>query len=96
MGSPRNLLDKDGNPLDLQLVVYADALDDAIGGLALINIDSREMAAKILDVGGVAVLSGTAFGEGGDGYLRLSYANSVENINEAIARMKPVVEPHVL
>ncbi|MFQ5810384.1 MAG: pyridoxal phosphate-dependent aminotransferase [Armatimonadota bacterium] len=59
------------------------------------NIDCREMAAKILDEGGVAVLSGTAFGEGGDGYLRLSYANSIENIEEAIARMKPVVEPHV-
>ncbi len=58
------------------------------------DIDCREMASKILDVGGVAVLSGTAFGEGGDGYLRLSYANSVENINEAIARMKTVVEPH--
>jgi probable DNA repair protein len=45
-GSPRNLLDKDGNPLDLQLVVYADALEDVIGGLALINIDSREISYK--------------------------------------------------
>ncbi|MEN6547162.1 MAG: pyridoxal phosphate-dependent aminotransferase, partial [Armatimonadia bacterium] len=36
---------------------------------------------------GVAVLSGTAFGEDGDGHLRLSYANSVENIQEALKRI---------
>jgi aspartate/methionine/tyrosine aminotransferase len=35
----------------------------------------------------VATLAGTSFGPGGEGYLRLSYANSVENIQEALARM---------
>ena len=59
------------------------------------TIDCRELAAKILNDGGVAVLSGTAFGEGGEGYLRLSYANSVENIQEAIARMDKVVQKYV-
>ena len=45
-GSPKNLLNRDGEPLDLQLVVYADALQEAVGGLALINIDSRSISYK--------------------------------------------------
>jgi len=36
---------------------------------------------------GVAVLSGTAFGPNGQGYLRLSYANSIPNIEEALRRI---------
>ena len=36
----------------------------------------------------MAALSGTAFGEFGEGYLRFSYANSVENIREALARIR--------
>jgi aspartate/methionine/tyrosine aminotransferase len=39
---------------------------------------------------GVSCLSGTAFGEYGDGYLRFSYANSLENIEEALARIRRV------
>ena len=45
-GMPRNLLNRDGDPLDLQLVVYADALQETVGGLALINIDSRSINYK--------------------------------------------------
>ncbi len=51
------------------------------------GIDCRELANKILEEANVAVLSGTAFGRYGEGYLRLSYANSVENINEAVDRI---------
>ncbi len=51
------------------------------------GVDSRTLAKRILEEAGVAVLSGTAFGEYGDGYLRLSYANSVENLNAAVAAM---------
>ena len=43
-GMPRKLLNRDGDPLDLQLVVYADAMEDPVGGLALINIDSRSIS----------------------------------------------------
>jgi hypothetical protein len=43
-GMPKKLLNRDGDPLDLQLVVYADALESAVGGLALINIDSRSIS----------------------------------------------------
>lgn len=45
-GAPKNLLDRDGEPTDLQLVVYAAALDQAIGGLAFVNLDSRTISYK--------------------------------------------------
>jgi len=45
-GRPKNLLNRDGNPADLQLVVYASALGDRVAGLALVNIDSREITYK--------------------------------------------------
>ena len=47
---------------------------------------SKELATRLLDEAGVACLSGTAFGKHGDGFLRFSYANSVENIREALQR----------
>ncbi|TPW12695.1 MAG: aminotransferase, partial [bacterium] len=51
------------------------------------GLSSEEMAARCLDEAGVAVLSGTAFGQHGQGYLRLSYANSIENIEKALQRL---------
>jgi aspartate aminotransferase len=41
----------------------------------------------LLTEAGVACLTGTAFGAWGDGYLRFSYANSVENIKKALDRI---------
>jgi aspartate/methionine/tyrosine aminotransferase len=49
---------------------------------------SREVADYLLDRAGVACLSGTAFGCEGEGYLRLSFAASVEKIHTALARIK--------
>ena len=46
-----------------------------------------ELADLLLDEAGVACLSGTAFGRHGEGHLRLSYANSRENIALALERM---------
>ena len=48
---------------------------------------SNEIADHLLYDAGVCVLSGTAFGEGGEGYVRLSYANSRENITRALERI---------
>lgn len=48
---------------------------------------SDEIANYILEEAGVALLPGTAFGEYGEGYLRIVYANSLENIEEALGRM---------
>ncbi len=53
-----------------------------------IGWDTKKLADAILSEAGVAVLSGTAFGRFGEGYLRLSYANSVENINKGLERMR--------
>ncbi|MBW8036487.1 MAG: aminotransferase class I/II-fold pyridoxal phosphate-dependent enzyme, partial [Planctomycetes bacterium] len=48
---------------------------------------SKELEEYFLEEYGVATLSGTSFGTFGEGYLRLSYANSLENIREALERM---------
>ncbi len=52
------------------------------------GMNSRELADLLLYEAGVAVLPGTAFGEAGEGYLRFSYATSVETIERAIERIK--------
>ena len=56
------------------------------------GIQSKKLADQILQDAGVAVLSGTAFGAYGEGYLRLSFANSVENINKAMERISELVK----
>ncbi len=56
------------------------------------GIQSKKLADQILQEAGVAVLSGTAFGSYGEGYLRLSFANSVENINKAMERISASVK----
>jgi aspartate/methionine/tyrosine aminotransferase len=48
---------------------------------------SKELADALLDQAGVACLSGPSFGEFGEGYLRFSVANSMENLNRALERI---------
>ena len=48
---------------------------------------SKKLADALLDDTGVAALSGTAFGDFGEGYLRFSVANSIENIEKALDRI---------
>lgn len=48
---------------------------------------SKKLADALLEDAGVAALSGTAFGAFGEGYLRFSVANSIENINKALDRV---------
>lgn len=52
---------------------------------------SKELQDHLLNNAGVASLAGTAFGSYGEGYLRFSYANSRENIKEAIKKIKEVL-----
>lgn len=49
---------------------------------------SKELASALLEDAGVACLSGTAFGEYGEGYIRFSVANSIENITTALDRVE--------
>ncbi len=51
------------------------------------GLSSRDFAEKAMDVAGVALLSGTAFGEYGDGYIRISFANSQDNLKQAVERL---------
>lgn len=52
---------------------------------------SKELADKLLLEAGVATLAGTSFGKFGEGYLRLSYANSIENIKKAVSKIKEIL-----
>jgi aspartate/methionine/tyrosine aminotransferase len=51
------------------------------------GLDARSLQGGLLDNAGVATIAGTSFGEYGEGYLRFSYANSREAIEEAIGRI---------
>ena len=55
------------------------------------GMSSQEFADKALYEAGVALLAGTAFGEFGDGYIRISFANSQENLREAIERLRKIL-----
>jgi len=56
------------------------------------GMPTRDLADLLLNEAGVACLSGTAFGSYGEGYLRFSYANSLENISEALGRIRKVAD----
>jgi aspartate aminotransferase len=51
------------------------------------GLTSREIAARLIDEAGVAVLAGTDFGAGGEGYLRLCYATSMGVLQESLEKM---------
>jgi aspartate/methionine/tyrosine aminotransferase len=51
------------------------------------GLKSKPLADALLEQAGVAALSGTAFGEFGEGYLRFSVANSLENLRQALERI---------
>lgn len=59
--------------------------------IAATGHDSRFLADYLLNEAGVACLSGTSFGAHGDGFLRFSYANSIENISAAIESIRTAV-----
>ena len=55
------------------------------------GMKSKELADHLLYEGGVSCLSGAAFGDYGEGYIRFSYANSYENLMEAVELIKTAV-----
>ncbi len=56
------------------------------------GLTSNECANLILEKAGVALLPGSSFGEYGEGYLRLSYANSIENIERGLEKIQSVLK----
>ena len=57
------------------------------------GLTARQAQDKFLNEAGIATVAGTSFGAWGEGYLRFSYANSQENIIEAIRRIKAILPP---
>ncbi|HEY3908551.1 MAG TPA: pyridoxal phosphate-dependent aminotransferase [Stellaceae bacterium] len=60
----------------------------AFPNVAGTGLDSRTLQGRLLEEAGVATIAGTSFGEFGEGYLRVSYANSREAIAEAVERIR--------
>jgi aspartate aminotransferase len=63
----------------------------AFANITATGASSKELADYLLYEGGVSCLSGAAFGEYGEGYIRFSYANSFENLMQAVERIKTAV-----
>ena len=52
---------------------------------------SEEFATKLLEEQKIAIVPGTAFGDSGEGYVRVSYAYSMERLKEALSRIEKFV-----
>ena len=59
-----------------------------------LGMKSSEVETALLQEAGIAALSGTAFGAYGEGFVRFSYANSIENIQEGLRRFEAFVQSH--
>ena len=59
------------------------------------GLSGADLADRLLHEAGVCVLAGTAFGGLGGDHIRISYANSRENLSDALGRIRTVVEPLV-
>jgi aspartate/methionine/tyrosine aminotransferase len=56
------------------------------------GLDCKVLAHRLLEEQGVACLAGTCFGKYGDGFLRFSYANSIENIGKALEKTEQLLK----
>lgn len=52
------------------------------------GLSGIQLSARLLDEAGVATVAGEYFGRGGAGHIRISYANSLENLQEAVSRIR--------
>ena len=91
---------------DARRQVIVDALNDLPGvrcsdpggafyafpNIAGTGMTAKEAQDRFLDDAGVATVAGTSFGEFGEGFVRFSYANSTENIVEAVDRIKDLLQ----
>jgi aspartate/methionine/tyrosine aminotransferase len=63
----------------------------AFPNISATGSDARGLQQRLLEEAGVAVIAGTSFGAYGEGYLRFSYANSVDNIVGALERFEDLL-----
>jgi aminotransferase len=66
----------------------------AFPNIAVTGMDEDTFAQKLLEEERVAVVPGTAFGSGGEGYVRCSYATAYEKIEEALRRIENFMQRH--
>jgi len=64
----------------------------AFPNISATGLSAKTLEVKLLEEAGVATLAGSSFGPRGEGYLRLSYANSSENIRAAMSRIRHWLE----
>ena len=53
---------------------------------------SQELAEYLLEKAGICLVAGSVFGNGGEGFIRMSFANSYENIAEGLRKLKEAVD----
>ncbi|MCX7730255.1 MAG: aminotransferase class I/II-fold pyridoxal phosphate-dependent enzyme, partial [Candidatus Caldatribacterium sp.] len=56
------------------------------------GLTSQEMMRYLLEEAGVATVPGTAFGDYGEGYIRISFSNSLENLAKAMDRIEEALK----
>lgn len=89
----RRLLVKGLNDIGLTCVEPRGAFY-AFPSIAVTGMSSEEFSLKLLEEEHVAVIAGTAFGDLGEGHVRLCYATAYEQIEEALERMRRFVARH--
>jgi aspartate aminotransferase len=80
----RDVIVEGFNAIDGMSCLTPDGAFYAFPSVRGLGVPSKKVEEALLERAGVACLSGTAFGAHGEGYLRFSYANSVENIRAAL------------
>lgn len=88
----REVIVKGLNKIDNVNCLVPDGAFYVFPNVSKFGVKSSELEGRILNEAGVAVLSGTSFGAFGEGYIRMSYANSIENINKALERLKEFLD----
>ncbi len=88
----RDLLYREINRIPGFSMIKPAATFYAFPNVKKLGVKSKELATMLLEGAGVALLPGTDFGAPGEGYLRLSFATSKENLMEAMERIRAFVE----
>lgn len=86
-GRRREAIVKGLNAIDGITCVWPAGAFYVFPNVKRLGLQSKKLADRLLDEAGVAALAGNDFGAYGDGFIRLSYANSIENIEEALDRI---------
>ncbi len=88
----RDLLYREINRIPGFSMIKPAATFYAFPNVKKLGVKSKELATMLLEEAGVALLPGTDFGAPGEGYLRLSFATSKENLMEAMERIRAFVQ----